>query len=486
MSDILWTINELLQATGGELRGASSDGVAKSGVTGISIDTRSLKSGELYVAIRGDRLDGHDYVAAAFDAGAGACLVSSDWAGLDDRAKLSGSLIVVEDSLEGMGAIGRAARARSHGKIIAVTGSVGKTGTKEALKYCLSSQGIVHGAEKSFNNHWGVPLTLSRMPSDTEFGIFEIGMNHPGEIRPLVKMVRPHIAIITTVEPVHLGFFKSVEEIAQAKAEIFEGIEPGGIAVLNRDNPYFEQLAKRAVEVGVSNIATFGAHESCDMRVVGMDLDATGSDVTASYKGETFTYRLGTAGRHIVQNSLGVLLGVALVGGDVLAAASALGDIGPQKGRGARQIFKIGGESGCGSILVIDESYNANPASMSAALEAMAGTPKAEYPRRIAVLGDMLELGEASTSLHQGLARHIDEAEIDIVFAAGPFMKSLFEALPPGKRGAYALNGDEICTALIDEVRAGDIVMVKGSLGSRMGPVVAALEDHLKEISGNN
>ena len=356
-----------------------------------------------------------------------------------------------------------------------MTGSVGKTGTKEALKYCLSAQGITHAAEKSFNNHWGVPLTLSRMASNTEFGIFEIGMNHPGEIRPLVQMVRPHIAIITTVEPVHLGFFKSVEEIADAKAEIFEGLEPGGVAVLNRDNPHYQRLAARAADAGVSDIRTFGVHESCDMRVTDLDLNATGSDVTASYKGECFTYRLGTAGRHIVQNSLGVLLGVALSGGDILQAAKALGDIGPQKGRGARQVF----DKDSGKILLIDESYNANPASMRAALEALAGTPKAEYPRRIVVLGDMLELGAASEALHVGLSEHIDQADIDIVFASGPFMECLFKALPDAKRGAYALNPDEICAPLIDEVRAGDLVMVKGSLGSRMGSIIAALGDYL-------
>ena len=466
----LWTMDELLEATGGELKGLSPGEI-----TGISIDTRTLRSGELYVAIKGDRLDGHDYVGAAFEAGAGAALVASDWDGLDDPANAGHPVIVVADSLKGMEAIGRAARRRSVGRIIAVTGSVGKTGTKEALKHCLSQQGICHAAEKSFNNHWGVPLTLSKMAADTQFGVFEIGMNHPGEIRPLVGMVRPHVAIITTVEPVHLGFFKSVEEIADAKAEIFEGIEPGGVAVLNRDNAHFERLALRAREVGVGDIQTFGAHESCDMRVTHMRLDASGSDVSATYKGEVINYRLGTAGRHIVQNSLAVLLGIALAGGDIKRAAAALGDIGPQKGRGERQLFERAG----GDIMIIDESYNANPASMRAALEAMAGTPKTEFPRRIAVLGDMLELGTQSGALHAELAVHIDEAEIDLVFACGPVMKNLFDALPDGKKGAYFQNPDEICASLIDEVRAGDLVMVKGSLGSRMGPIVAALCEHL-------
>ena len=264
---------------------------------------------------------------------------------------------------------------RCDGRIIAVTGSVGKTGVKEALKHCLGPQGITHAAEKSFNNHWGVPLTLSRMPMDSEYGVFEIGMNHAGEIRPLVHMVKPHIALITTVEPVHLGHFQSVDEIAEAKAEIFEGLEPGGVAILNRDNQYFEHLVEQARDIGVDEILTFGMDEASDMRVEDMRLDATGSDVAASFRGEIFHYRLGIAGRHIVQNSLGVLLAVAASGADIGHAATLLGDIGPQKGRGERKLF----DTGDGQILLIDESYNANPASMRAAFEAMAGTSKSEF-----------------------------------------------------------------------------------------------------------
>jgi len=470
----LWSIEALLKATGGQIIGAAG-GAWTGNVTGISIDTRTLAPGDLYVAIRGDRLDGHDYVAAAFEAGASAALVASDWNGLEQGVEKSGALIVVPETLEGMRALGRAARARSDGRIIAVTGSVGKTGTKEALKRCLSPQGKTHAAEKSFNNHWGVPLTLSRMASDCAFGIFEIGMNHPGEISPLTRMVRPHVAVITTVEPVHLEFFNDVEQIADAKAEIFDGLEPGGTAILNRDNQFYERLVARAGDVGVNKILSFGTDERADMRVRDMRLDASGSDVTASFRDEVFSYRLGIAGRHIVQNSLAILSAVWASGGDIKRAAARLADIGPQKGRGARNLYRLAG----GNILVIDESYNANPASMRAALEALAGTSKVDYPRRIAVLGDMLELGQESEQLHLGLAEDIENADVDLVFASGPYMEKLFHILPVERQGAYGLRPEEISAGLVDEVRAGDIVMVKGSLASRMGVIFDALKDHL-------
>ncbi len=473
--DALWTADAILDATGGRLVGPSPREI-----TGLSIDTRTLEPGALYVAIRGDRLDGHDYVEAAFTAGASCALVASDWPGLKSPEDPAGSVIVVDDTLAGMGDIGRAARARGRGKIIAVTGSVGKTGSKEALRLCLGAQGTVHAAEKSFNNHWGVPLTLGRMPPETEFGIFEIGMNHAGEIRPLVQMVRPHIALITTVEPVHLGHFNGLEGIADAKAEIFEGIEPGGVAVLNRDNQFYDRLAQRARDVGVKEILSFGASDAsdkADMRLTDVTLTSTGSDVTANFRGQEIKYRLSIPGRHIVQNSLGILLVVAAAGGDLEVAATELAGIAPQKGRGVRTVFEVAG----GQVALVDESYNANPASMRAAFEAIAGTPKTEFSRRIAVLGDMLELGAASEELHVALAENIADADIDLVFASGPFMEKLYQALPVAQRGAYGRNSEEIRAALIDEVRSGDLVMVKGSLGSRMGALVAALNNHLIE-----
>ncbi len=475
-SKTLWTTEALLDATGGRLVGSPP-----THITGISIDTRTLEPGALYVAIRGDRLDGHDYVEAAFAAGASLAMVANDWPGLSDGARLSGPVIVVEETLDSMGAIGRTARDRCAGKIIAVTGSVGKTGTKEALRHCLAPQGRTHAAEKSFNNHWGVPLTLGRMPADTEYGIFEIGMNHPGEIRPLVKMVRPHIAIITTVEPVHLGYFESLEEIADAKAEIFEGVEPRGVAILNRDNQFYERLAQRARDAGIGEILSFGARDdnrsAADMQLVDVRLEPTGSDVTAMFRGQEIRYRLSIPGRHIVQNSLGILLAIAAADADIEQAAQALHAISPQKGRGKRTLYEVQG----GRVAVVDESYNANPASMRAALESIAGTPKSDFPRRIAVLGDMLELGEASEDLHVALVQNIEDADVDLVFASGPFMERLFEKLPASRRGAYGRTSEEIRTALIDAVRPGDLVMVKGSLGSRMGPLVDALNDHLIE-----
>lgn len=460
MTGALWTWDNLVPAAIGV-----ADGRPTTPITGFSIDTRSLQPGEVFVALK-DVRDGHDFVLQAFRQGAAAALVSTEY----KRVPEDGALLRVADTLQGLRDIAAGARRRTDARIVAVTGSVGKTGTKEALRACLSQLGPTHAAEKSFNNHWGVPLTLARMPADVRYGVFEIGMNHAGEITPLTALVRPHVAIVTTVEPVHLEFFGTTEKIAEAKAEIFGGLEPGGVAVINRDNEHFALLAQRATEHG-ARIVSFGRHENADVRPEVFTLDAEGSDIAVRIGGRLITYRVGAPGAHIAQNSLAVVAALDALGVDVEKGISALADVRATKGRGERREVSVPG----GSILVIDESYNANPASMCSALAAMATVPRARFPRRIAVLGDMLELGENSGDLHAALKDPVDAAEVDLVFASGESMQRLFEALPAGRRGAWAPKSEGIAAALGDAVRAGDVVMVKGSLGSRMALLVDLL-----------
>lgn len=467
MADPLWTKGEAITACGGRPDGEMDQGAA---LSSVSIDTRTLEPDALYVAIRGDNLDGHDYVAKAFEAGAGAALVAED-----AQVEAVGPLIRVADTLKGLERLGIAARGRTDAAVIAVTGSVGKTGTKEALRLALSASGQVHASDKSYNNHWGVPLSLANMARETRYGVFEVGMNHPGEIVPLTKMIRPHVAIVTTVEPVHLEFFKSVEQIAEAKAEIFTGLESGGTAILNRDNPHYDLLAARARDAGAANIVAFGAHDEAGARLVDMRVIAKGSTVRAQISGEEINYEIGAPGRHFVMNSLAVLAAVAAVGADLKQGAATLADYKVQKGRGAREVFALA----AGPVMLIDESYNANPASMCAAFAALGAVSRASYPRRIVVLGDMLELGDSSKDLHGDLAGPVDDADVDVVFACGPCMHALFEALPAKRRGVYAATSQGLVDALTKEVRAGDVVMIKGSLGSKMALLVEAIREWL-------
>ncbi|HSD93282.1 MAG TPA: UDP-N-acetylmuramoylalanyl-D-glutamyl-2,6-diaminopimelate--D-alanyl-D-alanine ligase [Methyloceanibacter sp.] len=460
MAESLCTIGEIVATTRGACLGA-----AGTAVTGFSIDSRTLAPGEGFVAIRGPNRDGHAFVAAALDRGAACAIVDRSFPPGDEE-----KLIRVGDTLEALNDLGRAARARAKDTVvIGVTGSAGKTGTKEALRLALAPSGPVHASAKSFNNHWGVPLSLANMPERTRFGVFEIGMNHPGEIAALVPMVKPQIAIVTTVAPVHLGFFRSVEEIADAKAEIFGGLVPGGAAIINRDNAYFERLQTRALEQG-ARIVGFGESEHAEARLVHVELLADGSNVTAELFGEPITYRLGAPGRHLVQNSLAVLAAAKLAGADLGLAAKALEMLQAGAGRGAR-ILVDGGR-----VAIIDESYNANPASMRAALATLGLIPRNQYKRRVAVLGDMLELGPEGPRLHAELAEVVDGAGVDVVFACGELMKSLYEALPAGRRGAYAKTSEELASKLMEAVGSGDAIMVKGSLGSRMAPLVESLK----------
>ena len=451
------------------LPGIRIEGRLPERIDGVSIDTRTLRQDDLFVAIKGDTLDGHDYVERAFAAGAGAAIVADTESA---RFKDKGALLIVPDTLRAMEALGIVGRARTQARIVAVTGSVGKTSTKEALLHVLTDQGRAHASAASYNNHWGVPLTLARMPAATEFGIFEIGMNHADEISPLVKMVRPHVSLITTVEPVHLANFKNVEGIADAKAEIFDGLEPGGVAILPRDNPHFERLLDRAKALDVARIVTFGAHPSADVRVVQMALKPELSSVQASIHGRPVTYKIGAPGKHMVFNSLGVLAAVEALGGDIALAGLSLARFMPASGRGSRSLLQLR----TGSYTLLDESYNANPASVRAAIDLLGNAVIAEGGRRIAVLGDMLELGADAQAMHDDLAGPLDAAGIDLVFACGPLMKGLYERLPQRMQGAYAIHSEALEPLLLPRLKSGDVVMVKGSNGSKMGHIVKSLK----------
>jgi UDP-N-acetylmuramoyl-tripeptide--D-alanyl-D-alanine ligase len=389
-----------------------------------------------------------------------------------DKFAADAPLLVVDDVLAGLVELGIASRARLGAQVIAITGSVGKTSTKEALRRVLGAQGETHASAASFNNHWGVPLSLARCPATARFAIFEIGMNHAGEIETLVKMVRPHAAIITTVEPVHLEFFAGIEAIADAKAEILAGIEPGGAVVLNRDNSQFARLRRRAEELGISRIVSFGADAKSDARLIDVSLHATCSAVHADIIGHDVTYKLGMPGRHMAMNSLAVLAAASLAGADLALAALSLSQIGPAVGRGARRVLEVGN----GEATLIDESYNANPASMAAALSVLGSAAVGPHGRRIVVLGDMLELGPTGPALHLGLNEAIKANHIDQVYCCGPLMRNLWDALSTGKRGGYADGSAGLEAQVISAIRAGDAIMIKGSLGMKMKTIVTALE----------
>jgi UDP-N-acetylmuramoyl-tripeptide--D-alanyl-D-alanine ligase len=466
----LWTSQAMIEAMGASRRGSLPDQVA-----GLSIDSRTIAAGEAYFAIKGEVHDGHDFVAAALSAGAALAVVEG---GQADRYAPDAPLLVVDDVLAGLVELALASRARLSAQVIAVTGSVGKTSTKEALRRVLGAQGPTHASAASFNNHWGVPLSLARCPASARFAVFEIGMNHPGEIEPLVAMVQPHVAVVTTVEPVHLEFFAGIEAIADAKAEIFTGVVPGGAVVLNRDNSQYTRLRQNAEKLGISRIVSFGADEKCDARLLDVSLHATCSAVHANILGHDVTYKLGAPGRHMALNSLAVLAAALLAGADLALAALSLSQIEPAAGRGARRMLELAN----GEATLIDESYNANPASMAAALNVLGQAAVGPHGRRIAVLGDMLELGRTGPALHRGLLDAVKANHIDLVYCCGPLMRNLWDVLSAGKRGGYAENAAGLEAQAVSAIRAGDAIMIKGSLGSKMKTIVNALE---KRFPGN-
>jgi len=459
----LWTVEDMAAAMGAERQGSLPQAVS-----GLSIDSRTIGRDEAFFAITGDHRDGHAFVASALAAKAGLAVVAAD-----RRAQLPNDapLLLVPDVLAALRALAAAARARSQAQVIAVTGSVGKTGTKEALRLALAKDGETHASVASYNNQWGVPLSLARCPASARYAVLEMGMNHAGEIEPLSRLVRPHIAVITTIAPVHLEFFGTLANIADAKAEIFLGLEKDGAALLNRDNSQFAHLKRRAKEAGVAHILSFGEHAKADARLIKCAMRAECSTVQADILGTELTYKIGAPGRHLVLNSLAVLATAVLAGADLALAALALSEFKPAAGRGALIDIDLPG----GPAHVIDDSYNANPASVAAALALLGQVPLGPHGRRIAVLGDMLELGPRSRALHRGLLKPVLGNAVDLVFCCGPLMRALWRALPASRRGGYADNSAALEAQVLSAIHAGDAVMVKGSLGSRMAPIVKAL-----------
>jgi len=465
----LWRADDAARATGGR---ATGDWQAD----GVSIDSRSLQAGDLFVALKVAR-DGHDFVAQALANGAAAALVSRIPDGLDDNAPL----LIVDDVQAALEDLGRAARARSDARVVAVTGSVGKTSTKEMLHVVLGAQGRTHSAEASYNNQWGVPLTLARMPADTEFAVIEIGMNHPGEIAPLSRMARPHVALITTVAAAHLEAFESIVGIAHEKAAIFDGLEPEGTCIFNAD---IDADALRAVtdaaQVTGGPVVRFGAREDCDYRLASVQLTADATVIKADLPSGPQIVKLSAPGRHFAANALGVLAVAEALGVDATLAARDLSNWQPPAGRGTREVIVLDPVDDH-SITLIDDAFNANPTSIKAALEVLAAAMpedsvgRVSKGRRIAILGDMLELGPDEIALHQALAQLPQIEALDTVHCVGPRMQSLWEALPEAKRGRAVASAEELAEQAHRVIDAGDVVLVKGSKGSRVSLVVDAL-----------
>ena len=445
---------------------SACDGVAHGDWTaaGISIDSRSLTGGELFVALTGPNFDGHDYVAQALQAGAAAAVVSQLPAGLGEAP-----LLVVEDTEAALVGLAQAARARSAARLVGITGSVGKTGTKDLAARALAALGAAHASRGNLNNQFGLPLSLANLPPEARFCVLEMGMNHAGEIAHLSQIARPDVALVTTVEAVHLAHFRDVGEIAAAKAEIFSGVTPGGAAVLNRDNPHFSYLVQAAGAARISRIVDFGSSEPCMARLLGYRPAPGNNRISIEIDGRRFDYVLGIDGRHWAMNSLAALAAVHALGEDVGRAATAFAEATAPAGRGVMRSLDLA----CGRVLVIDDSYNASPASMRAAIAMLAETEA--RGRRIAVLGDMLELGPDADSLHAALALELERAEIDLVHSAGPLSAAAHAALPRHRRGLHADDAKALAPKIAATLRGGDVVLVKGSRGSAMEHVVAAL-----------
>ena len=461
--EIIWTSAEMEAATGGHATHAFE-------ATAISIDTRTLKEGQAFLALKGEKLDGHDYVEAAFKAGASAAIVSKGFKAKEP----SWTLLQVDDTMKALEGLGKASRDRTRAAVIGVTGSAGKTGTKEMIAVMLDAIGKTHASKKSFNNHWGVPLSLANLPRDARFAVFEMGMNHKDEMAALTMQVRPQIVIITTIEPAHIEHFKTIEAIADAKAEIFQGMDAKGIAVLNVDNPQFKRLKTAAEKQGLRKIYGFGEDEEAQSRLVDCTLHADSSRVTADVLGERVKYKLNIPGKHIVMNSLGALAVVKAAAGELTRPVEALKNSEPVEGRGNRILVTL--EAGKPPLTIIDESYNANPASMLAAFKVFEMVHPSNGGRRIAVLGDMLELGKDGPRLHKELANPLLKAKTELLYCCGPQMDALFQALPPDWRGGHTDDSKTLAAKVIEIARPGDVLLVKGSAGSKMGYIIHALQ----------
>lgn len=462
---VIWTAVDAAAATGGRSRRTWE-------AKGVSIDTRLLEQDDLFVALEGDNRDGHNFVADALQRGAAAALVSRVPVGVSEEAPL----LIAEDTMLALERLGAFSRDRCRAKRIAVTGSVGKTGTKEALRAALATMGKTHASAASYNNHWGVPLTLARMPVDTEFGVFEVGMNHAREIANLSPQIAPEIGIITTIAAAHLAFFNSTEDIARAKAEIFQGMAAGATAILHGDAPHAETLEQLAQDAGLV-VVTFGQSERCDCRLLEVSRSTQGSAVSASYAGDIYRYKLAAKGVHHAENSLATLLSLLTLGLDPEPAMRPLAELRAGAGRGGHRTISVPG----GSVELIDESYNANPRSMAAAIAVLGEAPG----RRVAILGDMLELGSSAPALHADLAGNLEKSDVSLVLTCGPLMAALHQALPELRRGPHFRDSSALAAALPELIHADDQVLVKGSLGSRMAAIVEALDTLAREPQGS-
>ncbi|MFN3209255.1 MAG: UDP-N-acetylmuramoyl-tripeptide--D-alanyl-D-alanine ligase [Roseovarius sp.] len=473
---VLWTSQAAAEATGGR---NTCDWQA----TGVSIDTRTLQPGDLFVALK-DVRDGHDFVAQALEKGAAAALVSHVPEGVAKDAPL----LIVDEVLPALQALGRAARARTGAKVVAITGSVGKTSTKEMMRAALQGQGRTHAAEASYNNHWGVPLTLARMPEDTEYAVIEIGMNHPGEISPLAVMARPHVALITTIAPAHLEAFENIEGIAREKAAIFDGLEPGGTAIINADVGT-AAILEEAARAKAAAVVRFGTAEDAEMRLFDVTVHDVATVGRAEMAGEEILFKVGTPGRHFALNALAVIAAAEAMGADRAVVVCDLGLWRPYKGRGTRETLVLDAVEERMSIELIDDAFNANPTSMAAALEVLAAARvqddigRVSEGRRIAILGDMLELGPEEARMHREIADVPFVKDVQVFHCVGPRMKTLYEALPEAQRGRWVETAAELAGEAHRLVDAGDVILVKGSKGSRVSEVVTALRRLAKTVA---
>ncbi len=453
MPEIIWDSNDAEQATGGS---STKNWQA----SGVCIDSRKIQKGDLFIAIIGENQDGHKYVASALEKGAAAAIVNF----VPEDVAQDAPLLVVEDTTEALWDLAKFSRERMKAKVIAVTGSVGKTSTKEMLAAALSGQGRVYYTEGNLNNHYGLPLSMSRVVKDTNYCVFELGMNHPGEISPLSVLAQPDVAIITTVEAVHLQYFESVEQIADAKAEIFDGVKTGGAVILNRDNPHFEKLKALAASKGIERKFCFGRAQKSDFKLLEYKDSLEGGEVKVVCKDRELTYKIGIAGEHQALNSLAVLAAIDSVGGDIKKAAKQFENFSAKDGRGKR--YHLNG------ITIIDDCYNASPASVSAALKVLGGVKKHCGGRAVAILGDMFELGDDASQMHAALQKKLVDNDIDVLFAAGTIIKSLYDSCAESMRGGFESSSQVLAPVAFANLKEGDIVLIKGSRGMKMENVL--------------